>query len=230
MPQICRPILEVLTRRGIEDPQSFLEAPVWTDLPEPSSIEGVDEAVALVLLAVSSKARITIFGDYDCDGALSSAILDASLRRLGATPSVYLPHREEGYGLNEAAVHRFSRSGTQLLITIDNGINAAGPVHLAQRLGMKVLVIDHHHIETRAMAPAVWSDHFCAAGLAFMVGTALLRASHLPSGVRNVFLASLSRLAAIASIADCVPLLGPTRTLTRLGLSELSSTPPCWAA
>ena len=166
MMHVYRPVLEVLMQRGVQDPYTFLRPSRWADLPAPSTIEGVAEAVPFLLRAVKAGLRITIFGDYDCDGALSSAILEATLLRLGATVDVYLPHRDEGYGLSESAVHRFSRSGTKVLITIDNGINAAGPVRLAQRLGMRVVVIDHHQIETRADTQAVWSDEFCAAGLA----------------------------------------------------------------
>lgn len=224
MMHVHRPVLEVLMQRGVQDPQTFLRPSKWADLPEPTSIEGVAEAVPLLLSAVREGLKMTIFGDYDCDGALSSAILEATLLRLGAMVDVYLPHRDEGYGLSEAAVHRFSRAGTKVLITIDNGINAAGPVHLAQRLGISVLVIDHHQIETRAHTQAVWSNEFCAAGLAYMVSSALLQQSNLPLELRDALLASLSRLAAIASIADCVPLAGATRTLTRLGLAELSKT------
>lgn len=221
---VYRPVLEVLMQRGVQAPHAFLRPSKWADLPEPTTIEGVAEAVSLLLSAVREGLKMTIFGDYDCDGALSSAILEATLLRLGAAVDVYLPHRDEGYGLSEAAVHRFSRAGTKVLITIDNGINAAGPVHLAQRLGIRVLVIDHHQIETRAHTQAVWSDEFCAAGLAYMVSLALLQQSNLAAESRDAFLASLSRLAAIASIADCVPLSGATRTLTRLGLAELSKT------
>ena len=221
---VHRPVLEVLMQRGIQDPHTFLRPSKRADLPEPSTIEGVAEAVPFLLRAVKDGLRITIFGDYDCDGALSSAILEATLLRLGAAVDVYLPHRDEGYGLSESAVHRFSRSGTKVLITIDNGINAAGPVHLAQRLGMRVVIIDHHQVETRARTQAVWSDEFCAAGLAYMVSSALLEQSNVSGEFRRAFLASLSRLAAIASIADCVPLAGATRTLTRLGLAELSRT------
>ena len=155
---------------------------------------------------------------------LSTAILQATLNKLGARPAVYLPHRDEGYGFTEEAVHRFSRSGTDLVVTIDNGINAAGPVRLARRLGMDVVVIDHHQIETRADAIAVWSDQFCAAGLGLMVSWALLEAEGFTGQELETFLASLSRLAAIASIADCVPLVGATRTLTKIGLAELSQT------
>ncbi len=224
MLHVYRPVLEVLMQRGVQDPHTFLRPSQWDDLPHPSTIEGVAEATPFLLAAIRDGLRITIYGDYDCDGALSSAILEATLVRLGAAVDVYLPHRDEGYGLNESAVHRFSRSGTKVLITIDNGINAAGPVHLAQRLGMTVLVVDHHQIEARAGTQAVWSDQFCAAGLAYMLSSSLLEQSNVPGEAQKVFLASLSQLTAIASIADCVPLVGATRTLTRLGLAELSRT------
>ena len=224
MLHVYRPVLEVLMQRGVQDPHTFLRPSQWDDLPHPSTIEGVAEATPFLLGAIRAGTRITIYGDYDCDGALSSAILEATLVRLGALVDVYLPHRDEGYGLSESAVHRFSRAGAKVLIAIDNGINAAGPVLLAQRLGMTVLVVDHHQIETRAGAQAVWSDQFCAAGLAYMLSSSLLEQSNLPGEAQRAFQASLSRLAAIASIADCVPLVGATRTLTRLGLTELSRT------
>ncbi len=141
MMHVFRPVLEVLMQRGIQDPCTFLRPSQWADLPDPSTVEGVVKAVPFLLRAVKDGLRITIFGDYDCDGALSSAILEATLLRLGAAVDVYLPHRDEGYGLGDSAVHRFSRCGTKVLITIDNGINAAGPVHLAQRLGMSVVTL-----------------------------------------------------------------------------------------
>ncbi|MEO6966690.1 MAG: DHH family phosphoesterase, partial [Acidobacteriaceae bacterium] len=224
MTPLCRPLVDVLKHRGIADHELFLAPSTWRDMPSPFLIEGMEEAVASILTAVRSQQRIRVYGDYDCDGALSSAILEATLRKLGAQPAIYLPHRDEGYGFTEAAVHRFSRSGTDLVITIDNGINAAGPIRLAKRLGMDVIVVDHHHIETRADATAVWSANFCAAGLGLMLCWALLDAAEVPHTEVSGFLASLSRLAAIASIADCVPLTGVTRTLTRIGLAELGRT------
>ena len=220
MLHLSRPIQEVLMQRGIEDPATYLQPSAWGDLPSPHSLDGMAEAVQLIQCAIRDRRRIGVFGDYDCDGALSSAILEATLRRLGAVPVVHLPHRDDGYGLNDAAVHRFSRTSTNLLILIDNGINAVSPVRLAQRLGMTVLVVDHHQVETRAETASVWSDQMCAAGLAYMLSAALLE----QTSSQEVFLQSLSRLAAIASIADCVPLVGVTRTLTRLGLHELART------
>jgi single-stranded-DNA-specific exonuclease len=224
MMPLCRPLVDVLKHRGIGDPERFLAPSTWSDMPSPFLMEGMEQAVGRILEGVRSQQRIAVFADYDCDGTLSAAILQATLRKFEARPVVYLPHRDEGYGFSDEAVHRFSRNGTDLIITIDNGINAAGPVRLARRLAMDVVIIDHHQIETRADAPAVWSDRFCAAGLGLMVCWALLETAGLPNQQIAGFVAGLSRLAAIASIADCVPLTGATRTLTKIGLAELGRT------
>ena len=109
-----------------------------------------------------------------------------------------------------------------MLITVDNGINARAAVRLAQRLGIDVVVIDHYHIQEQAETTAVWSDAFCGAGLAAMFAWALaLKAGWNDAKIEHL-LSGCSPYAAIASIADCVPLLHGTRTLARLGLAELS--------
>jgi single-stranded-DNA-specific exonuclease len=109
-----------------------------------------------------------------------------------------------------------------LLITVDNGINARAAVRLAQRLGIDVVVIDHHRIQEQAETTAVWSDAFCGAGLAAMFARALaLKPDWIDTKVQRLPL-GCSQYAAIASIADSVPLLDGTRTLARLGLAELS--------
>jgi single-stranded-DNA-specific exonuclease len=131
---LCHPLVDVLVSHGIEDVDGFLKAPSMNDLPVPFSIPAMEQAVSRVLRAIRDKERITIFGDYDCDGVLGTHILRSALTSFGASPRSYLPHRDEGYGLNSPAVHRFSRGGTDLLITVDNGINARAAIHLAQRL------------------------------------------------------------------------------------------------
>ena len=221
---LCRPLVDVLQHRGIDDPEQYLAPSVWSDLPSPFLIEGMEEVTGRILRSVRSRRQLAIFGDYDCDGVLSTAILQATLRKLGAEPLVFLPHRDDGYGFTTGAVHHFSKASAGLVLTIDNGINAKGPIHLARRLGLEIVIVDHHHIETRADAVAVWSTGYCAAGLGVLLSWALLESSGLPSAQVFPFLNSLSRLAAIASIADCVPLIGPTRTLTRIGLAELPKT------
>jgi single-stranded-DNA-specific exonuclease len=219
---LCQPLIEVLAGRGIEDIDAFLKVPSWNDLPDPFLIPSMEKAVARVLGAVRQRERITIHGDYDCDGVLGTHILRSVLTGLGTAPRTYLPHRDEGYGLSSPTVHRFSCSGTDLLITVDNGINARAAVRLAQRLGIDVVVIDHHRIQEQAETTAVWSDAFCGAGLAAMFAWALaLKAGWNDTKVERL-LAGCSQYAAIASIADCVPLLHGTRTLARLGLAELS--------
>jgi single-stranded-DNA-specific exonuclease len=219
---LCQPLLEVLAGRGIEDIDAFLKVPSWNDLPDPFSIPAMEKATARVLGAVRRGERITIHGDYDCDGVLGVHILRSVLSGMGAPARTFLPHRDEGYGLNSSTVHHFSSSGTDLLITVDNGINARAAVHLAQRLGIDVVVIDHHRIQERAETTAVWSDAFCGGGLAAMFAWALaLRAGWNDTKVERL-LSGCSQYAAIASIADCVPLLDGTRTLARLGLAELS--------
>jgi len=221
---LSQPLLDVLAGRGIDDIDSFLRVPSWNDLPDPLSISGMAESLDRVFVAVREQRRVTIFGDYDCDGVLGAHILRAILASLGVQACTYLPHRDEGYGLNARAVHKFSLAGTDLLITVDNGINAQKEVCLAQRLGIDVIVIDHHRIQERANASAVWSPDYCGAGLAALFAWALARCCGWNDTRQERLLSAVSQYAAIASIADCVPLVKGTRTLARLGMAELAHT------
>jgi single-stranded-DNA-specific exonuclease len=122
---LCQPLLEVLAGRGIRDIDSFLKVPSWNDLPDPFSIPSMEKAADRVLHAVRRCERITIFGDYDCDGVLGAHILRSVLSGLGAPARTSLPHRDDGYGLSSLAVHRFSCTGTDLLITVDTQASMA---------------------------------------------------------------------------------------------------------
>ena len=197
---LCQPLLDVLIARGIEDIDSFIQPPSWSDLPDPKSIPGMTEAADRVLAAVRDKKRIAIFGDYDCDGVLGTHILRVVLANFGVQARAYLPHRDEGYGLSSCAVHKFSLTGTDLLITVDNGINAQREILLAERLGVDVIVIDHHRIQEQANTLAVWSQEFCSAGLAALFAMALaLRAGWKDERVERLQVA-ISQYAAIASV------------------------------
>jgi single-stranded-DNA-specific exonuclease len=224
---LCQPLLDVLIGRGIEDVDSFIQPPSWDDLPDPQGMPGMSQVVDRVLAAVREKQRIAIHGDYDCDGVLGTHILRSILGSLGARPIAYLPHRDEGYGLSSRAVHKFSQGGSDLLITVDNGINAHKEVLLAQRLGIDVIVIDHHRIQEQANALAIWSSEFCGAGLAAVFAWALAQRAGWKDERVERLQAAMSQYAAIASIADCVPLLSGTRTLARLGMSELCRVEHC---
>ena len=225
---LCQPLLDVLIARGIEDIDSFIQPPSWNDLPDPESIPGMADAADRVLAAVRDMKRIAIFGDYDCDGILGTHILRSVLASLGVQARAYLPHRDEGYGISSFAVHKFSLSGTDLLITVDNGINAQREILLAQRLGVDVIVIDHHRIQQQqANTLAVWSQEFCGAGLAALFAMELaLRAGWKGERVERLQ-AAMSQYAAIASVADCVPLQNGTRTLARLGMRALARAENC---
>jgi len=224
---LCQPLLDVLIGRGIEDIDSFIQPPSWNDLPGPESIPGMTGAVDRVLAAVRDKQRFAIFGDYDCDGILGTHILRSVLASLGVQARAYLPHRDEGYGLSSCAVHKSSMSGTDLLITVDNGINAQSEVLLAQRLGVDVIVVDHHRIQEQANTLAVWSQEFCGAGLAALFAMTLAQRAGWKNERVERLQAAMSQYAAIASVADCVPLQNGTRTLARLGMRELARAENC---
>lgn len=224
---LCQPLLDVLIGRGIEDIDSFIQPPSWNDLPDPLAIPGMTQTVDHVLGAVRENRRIGIFGDYDCDGVLGTHILRSVLAGLGGQVRACLPHRDDGYGLNLRAVHQFSLAGTDLLITVDNGINAREAVLLARRLGIDVVVIDHHRIQEQAKTLTVWSPEYCGAGLAALFAWALARRAGWVEKRAERLLSAAGQYAAIASIADCVPLLHGSRTLTRLGMGELARTDHC---
>jgi single-stranded-DNA-specific exonuclease len=224
---LCQPLLDVLIGRGVEDIDSFIQPPSWSDLPDPESIPGMSEAVDRVLAAARDKQRIAIFGDYDCDGILGTHILRSVLASLGTPAQAYLPHRDEGYGLSSCAVHKLSLGGTDLLITVDNGINAQREVSLAQRLGFDVIVIDHHRIQERANTLALWSLEFCGAGLAALFSIAVARRAGWKQERVERLQSAVAQYAAIASVADCVPLRKGTRTLARLGMRELAHAENC---
>jgi single-stranded-DNA-specific exonuclease len=224
---LCQPLLDFLIGRGIEDVDSFIQPPSWNDLPAPESIPGMTSAVDRVLAAVRDKQRVAIFGDYDCDWILGTHILRSVLASLGVQARSYLPHRDEGYGLSSCAVHKFSMSGTDLLITVDNGINAQREILLAQRLGVDVIVVDHHRIQEQANTLAVWSQEFCGAGLAALFAMTLAQRAGWKDKRVESLQSAVSQYAAIASVADCVPLQNGTRTLARLGMHELAHAENC---
>jgi single-stranded-DNA-specific exonuclease len=105
------PLVDVLKNRGISDLDRFLAPSSWSDMPSPFDLEGIGPAVTLILHAIRTQRPMTIVGDYDCDGVLSAAILEATLPRLGVQRTVYLPHRDEGCGLSNEVVHRANYQG-----------------------------------------------------------------------------------------------------------------------
>ncbi|HEX4804587.1 MAG TPA: single-stranded-DNA-specific exonuclease RecJ [Conexibacter sp.] len=229
-----RTFAQVLVRRGLGDPadaRAFLAA---DEAHDPRAFGGIDDAVALILRHLSAGSRITVHGDYDVDGVCATALLLRALRRLGGEDAAvewFLPSRvDDGYGLSAATVERLATRGTRLLVTVDCAITAVEEVALARRLGVDVVVTDHHRPRADGALPDAPIVHpalggypcpdLCAAGVAYKLAQALALASGAdPAGADEDL-----DLVALATIADLVPLRGENRRLVRAGLRALAAT------
>ena len=235
----------VMAHRGLRSKNAalgFLQPDV-RQLALPFNAADTQEAFRRLAEGLSRNDRMFIYGDYDVDGVMSTAILYKALRHAGADVHYYIPHREEeGYGLNADAVRRLKALDTDLLITCDNGIAALEEIKLAQGLGMDVVVIDHHEpgfIDTpegrldvlpeaaavvdpkRADCPYPFKE-MCAAGLSFRFAWALYQ--HMGRDFAALW-DELLVLAAIATVCDIVDLQGENRLLVKAGLATLNANP-----
>ena len=214
--------VRTLLRRGLKTPEqieAFLH-PEAQPLPDWREMKGVEEAARLIRRAVQDGKRICVYGDYDADGVSASAILFRCLKKLGADVSCYIPSRHtEGYGLNEDAVRRLAAVGTDMLVTVDNGISALRETALARSLGMTVVVTDHHRSgaeqpEADALVSVSEGDFRERVGDLCGAGVAWLLACALEDGGGEDYLPFV----AVATVADVVSLMGCNRTLVTRGL------------
>lgn len=209
----------LLWARGVRteaEAEAFLSPGEGSLLP-PEALPGVPEAAALLSDARAKGERVVVFGDYDVDGVCATAIMLEALRAFGVSCEAYLPDRHlEGYGLNPAAVEKLAKQ-YQVLLTVDCGITALEEVRLARALGMRAIVTDHHHIgdalpEADAVVSPLLCDYpfpyLCGAGVAYKLACALIG----ESAKKRL------ELAALATVADMVPLTGENRALVKLGL------------
>lgn len=231
-------IAQVLHNRGIDDPaaaKSFLD-PKLTDLHPPELLPDIEPAAGRVLQAVHDRERICLYGDYDVDGMTGLAVLFRLLSLLGAEVDYYVPHRlEEGYGVNQDAVEKIAAGGAKLLITIDCGITAVGPLARAKELGLEVIVTDHHAPDEQ-LPPAAAIVHpglpgggypnadLSGSGVAFKLAWQIAKmhcgGPRVDDRTRE-FLLEATSLAALGIIADVVPLVGENRVLATYGLRGL---------
>ena len=222
---------QVLVRRGFADPQrarELLDANVRHPL---DAFEGLREGAERILQHTNQGSRITVHGDYDVDGVSATAVLVRALRTLGADVDWYLPSRvDDGYGLARATVERLAARGTELLVTVDCAITAVDEVAAARAAGLDVVVTDHHAPRADGRLPDAPIVHpavggypcpeLCAAGVAHMLARALLDGAGMDPAEADADL----DLVALATVADCVPLVGENRRLVREGLRALAST------
>ncbi len=206
----------------------------------PFEMPGIAEAVQLIRAAITAAMPIAVYGDYDADGVTATALLTLTLRSLGAKVIPYIPNRfDEGYGLHEAAIRELAAQGVRLLLSVDCGIRAEAEVALARRLGMRVVITDHHHLgEHLPPADAVINPrregtpsplhHLAGVGVAYALAEALLRVEQqvpLRSDAVPPKAESLLDLVAVGTVADLVPLREENRRLVRLGLRRLNEAP-----
>lgn len=236
MPDI---LARLLAGRGVEPNQAalYLEPKLRDLLPDPGTLIDMPPAASRLARAVATREQVAIFGDYDVDGACSSALLAGFLSEAGARPRIHIPDRLiEGYGPNSEAIRQLAAEGATLLVTVDCGTTSHEPLAEAKRLGLDVVVLDHHQAperlpEVEALVNPNRQDdlsglgHLCAAGVVFLALVAT-RAELRRQGVWATrgsepdLLASLD-LVALATVADVVPLRGLNRAFVRQGLAML---------
>ena len=226
----------LLSIRGIserEQIERFLDSS--GQLPDPFTMKDMDKAVQRIREAVRNYEKICIYGDYDCDGVTSTALLYSYLESVSANVIYYIPDRgAEGYGMNRQAIERLKEQDVQLIVTVDNGISAIDEIFYAGELGMDVVVTDHHTPQDiLPKAIAVIDPHrlddtseftdCCGAGLAMMLVIALESDSF--SVIDNY-----ADLAALGTVADLVPLKGVNRTIVKAGMLRMNNTDRCGLA
>jgi len=233
-------VVQVLYNRGLthaEEARTFLRGPFEPD--NPFRLQGMDRAVSHVREAIRAGVPIVVYGDFDADGITATALLVLTLRSLGGETYPYIPHRvDEGYGLNRPALTELARKGARLVITVDCGIRSPEEVAHARRLGMDVIITDHHTLGPRVPeAVAVLNprrpdcpypyEHLTGVGLAYKLAQALLRANRqVPlAGSAPLEEEDLLDLVALGTVADLAPLTGENRALVIRGLERLNTAP-----
>lgn len=241
--QVDNLLQRVLENRGICGDvavKNFLNPCIKEYMPDPSCLIDMDVAAKIIADSILNKEKIAIYGDYDVDGITSTAIFVKYLRSLGADVVWHLPTREgEGYGLNLAAIDEIAAQGIKLLITVDCGISGVDEVAHARKLGLRVVVTDHHSPDNvLPSADAVINpkreddtsdlSYLAGVGVAFLVLVALRRElksrkidSDLHEKLENTNLMNYLDLVALGTICDTMPLIGLNRAFVATGLKVL---------
>ncbi len=231
-------LARILAGRGVEpeEVESFLDPAIKRLLPDPHVLTAMEAGAARVADAIQRNESTAIFGDYDVDGATSSALLARYLRDCGLDPLIHIPDRLfEGYGPNVDAVRSLADRGATLLITVDCGTVSLEPLAEANRIGMQVVVIDHHQagdelpeavavINPNRVDDLSGLGHLAAVGLVFLTLVALnreLRRRGFFETRREPDLLSMLHHVALGTVADVVPLIGLNRAFVSKGLIAL---------
>lgn len=221
---------------GLDEATRFLAPTLRDFLPDPSHLKDMDKAIARIVDAIRGGESIAVFGDYDVDGATSSALLHRFLAAIGVKVTVYIPDRQrEGYGPNGAALRRLKGQGVRVVITVDCGITAHAALDEAAAAGLDVIVVDHHLGEPAL--PRAWavidpnrvdeeSPHtmLAAVGVTFLLVTGINRALRQAGWYEGRPAPDLMQwldLVALGTVCDQVPLAGVNRALVAQGLKVM---------
>jgi len=229
-------LAELLVARAIttsSEAFSFLN-PEVAHLHDPMLMLGMKAAVERVETAIARREPILLYGDYDVDGTTAVVLLKTAIEMLGGTARFHVPHRlREGYGLQSVVLETAFADGVRLVITVDTGMRAFAEAETARRLGLDLIITDHHLAKSDDTVPVALAilnpnqqgcgypeKSLCGAAIALKLAQALLE-RHDAVRTREKLLPSFLKMAAIATIADAVPLRGENRVIAALGLREL---------
>ncbi len=230
----------IAAARGVDDLDAFFRPTFKACMPDPSSLAGMDDATALVAAAVRDGRKIGLIGDYDVDGATSTALVARFLELVGHRALAWtIPHRlRDGYGPNPGLVARLHEAeALDVLVVLDSGTTSFEAIDEARRLGMDVVVIDHHEPSPRGLPDAIVVnpkrpggdrayEYLCTVGLAFLFCVSLkrelLQAGRFgPGGVPAPDVRDLLGLVALGTVADVVPLVGLNRAYAYQGFGRM---------
>ena len=221
-----------------EEVKFFLEPLIKNILPNPYVLKDMDKAIDRTEKAIHNKEKIGIFGDYDVDGATSTAILGKYFELLNIPYEIYIPDRiNEGFGPNEKGFQKFIKLGVNLIFTVDCGTLSYGPIDFAKKNNIDVIILDHHQSEIKLPAahsvvnPNRFDDrsdlnYLCAAGVCFLFLVALNKRLRdqkwfLSNSVEEPELMNILDLVALGTVCDVVPLIGLNRAIVHQGLKIL---------
>jgi single-stranded-DNA-specific exonuclease len=231
----------ILVGRGVDESASvaaFL-APSLSAMPDPYLLKGMEAAVGRLMLARATGEKVCIYGDYDVDGISGTALLVSFLKAVDMRCSYFIPNRfDDGYGLNEEALQRIVDSGAGLVMSVDCGITAVAEAEFCKRIGVDLIILDHHAPKERIPdAAAVVNPlqpgcsypfkQLAGVGVAFNLLVALRgrmrQEGVFSNGTQEPDLRNWLDLVALGTIADVVPLVGQNRTYVFYGLQKLEN-------
>ena len=217
----------LLSGRGIRNVEQAQEFFACNSLGDPYLLRDMDRAVEIIREALDEGKKITVFGDYDCDGVTATVMLYGYLEAMGADVDYYIPDRSEGYGMNIEALKRIIAEGTELVITVDNGISALEEAQFLQDNGVELVITDHHQPPQDIPVCGACVDphrdddlspykHLCGAGVVLKLLCAL-------EEDEEFVMEQYAELAAIGTIGDVMPLTGENRYIVKRGLENIQS-------